>query len=327
MIMMVAGLAVVAAAVLASACGAGNEDTSDSGGDASGGFAGTPPQLSADLAKGVTTEAFSQAPAGQPATGATAAARSNATTAQGSGGGSVPELPATLDRKVISNTSLALSVGDVGAAFNEAGRLARVNGGYTEKSSYTNADNVDAKRRSASLTLRVPTANYDDLLSSLRGISGAKVVSEGAKSTEITEQYTDLQSRMRNLERTEQSYLKLLEQAKSIQEILTVNDRLDSVRAQIEQIQGRLKVFDNLADMATVDLTISPLVPAQAPQSDGPKSVQTAFADAWEWAAERARYVLAAGVMASVALIWLAIPLVVVIIGARMVRRRGPSAV
>jgi hypothetical protein len=322
--MMVAGLAVGVAAVLGTACGAGDKDTSVSIGDASGGFQGTPPQLSQDVQKSVNTEASAQPASGQPVSAGTA--RSNATTAQGSGGGTAPELPATFDRKVISNTSLALSVGDVGAAFNEAGRLARVNGGYTEKSSYTNPDNADAKHRSASLTLRVPAAHYDELLASLRGISGAKVVSEGAKSTEITEQYTDLQSRMRNLERTEQSYLKLLEQAKSIQEILTVNDRLDNVRAQIEQIQGRLKVFDNLADLATVDLTISPLVPAQAPQADGPKSAQTAFADAWDWSMERARYVLAGGVVASVALIWLAIPLVVVVIGARVVRRRGPTA-
>ena len=267
----------------------------------------------------VTADVFSQATPGT-------AARASGAPARGTGGGSAPELPATFDRKVISNTSLALSVGDIGAAFNEAGRLARINGGYTEKSSYTNSDNIDAKQRSASLTLRVPAAHYDELLASLRGISGAKVLSEGSKSTEITEQYTDLQSRMRNLERTEQSYLKLLEQAKTIQEILTVNDRLDSVRGQIEQIQGRLKVFDNLSDLATVDLAISPLLPGKAQPSDGPKSMQTAFADAWDWSGERARYVLAAGIMASVALIWLAVPLAVVIIGVRVVRRRGPTA-
>lgn len=319
MIMMVAGVAVGAAALLGSACGADNKDETLSVGDAGGGFQSTAPQLGPAGAKDTSTEASSQ-----PLTGA--AARASGAPAQATNAGTAPELPATLDRKVISNTSLALSVGDIGAAFNEAGRLARVNGGYTEKSSYTNSDNVEAKQRSASLTLRVPATHYDELLGSLRGISGAKVVSEGSKSTEITEQYTDLQSRMRNLERTEQSYLKLLEQAKSIQEILTVNDRLDGVRAQIEQIQGRLKVFDNLADLATIDLTISPLLPGQAQPADGPKSMQTAFTDAWEWSVERARYVLAAGVVGAVALIWLAIPLAVVVIGARMARRRGATA-
>ena len=319
MIMMAAGMAVAVAALLGTACGADDKATVPSSGDASGGFKSTSPQLAQDLAKNVATEALSQSAAGTPA-------RASGAPPPATGSGSAPELPATLDRKVISNTSLALSVGDIGAAFNEAGRLARVNGGYTEKSSYTNSDNLEAKQRSASLTLRVPAAHYDELLGSLRGISGAKVVSEGSKSTEITEQYTDLQSRLRNLERTEQSYLKLLEQAKSIQEILVVNDRLDGVRAQIEQIQGRLKVFDNLADLATVDLTLSPVLPGQAQPTDGPKSMQTAFTDAWNWSMERARYVLAGGVVASVALIWLAIPLAVVVIGARVVRRRGPNA-
>jgi Domain of unknown function (DUF4349) len=301
------GLVAVALAlvVLVAACG---DDVSTT--NSSESTTGTAPQFEGGIAKS----------AGDPA--AAPADTNNATGATTDGGGT--SLPSQQDRKVISNTALSLNVDDVGAAFNEAGRLARTNGGYTETSSYTNDGSADAKSRVATLTLRVPATNYDDLLASLRGMTGAKVKSESAKSTEITDQYTDLQSRLRNLERTEQSYLALLQQAKTVQDILTVNDRLDSVRGQIEQIQGRLNVYDNLTDLATVDLTLTPILPAQVEShGSGAKSVSAAFADAWDWSLQRAHYVAAGGAVLAVGMLWLAIPVLIVLGAARIVRRRG----
>ena len=258
------------------------------------------------------------------ATGASASPPTSAGGAADDGG--APALPSTIDRKVISNTALGLQVADVGAAFDEAGRLARVNGGYTEKSSFDAGSSTVAKATSATLTLRVPVANYDALLDALRAMPGAKLASQSASSTEITEQYTDLQSRLRNLERTEQSYLTLLEQAKSIQDILTVNDRLDSVRGQIEQIQGRLNLYDNLADLATVEVTIALPPPAQPVSGgDGPKSLSAAFSDAWAWSLDGARYAAAGGAVVVVGLVWLAVPLLLLALAAIAVRRRGAA--
>jgi Domain of unknown function (DUF4349) len=308
------------AAMLMASCSSGNAVDSSAAPPSDRGPAETAPQLAPDTFKSVADTL----PAGSTAG---SAAGTNAATNSAPNGGTSPSLPSELDRKVISNTALTLNVGDVGAAFNQAGQLARSNGGYTEKSSYNNQDSTNVSQRSATLTLRVPATHYDDLLGALRGMNGAKVANESAKSTEITEQYTDLQSRLRNLERTEQSYLTLLQQAKSIQDILTVNDRLDSVRGQIEQIQGRLNVYDNLSDLATIDLTLTPIAPAkaQAP-STGSKSVQEAFADAWQWSLQRAHYAAAAGAVLAVGALWLAVPLLIVFGAARLMRRRGHAS-
>jgi hypothetical protein len=142
----------------------------------------------------------------------------------------------------------------------------------------------------------------------------------------VTEQYTDLQSRLRNLQSTEAQYLKLLEQAKSINDILTVNDRINSVRSQIEQIQGRLKVLDNLTDMATIDVTLAPIVPAKVENGGGPKSVGEAFADAWEASLDVMRHLAAAGAVVAVAAIWLAVPAILVLVVALFGRRNRPGA-
>ena len=219
------------------------------------------------------------------------------------GVGGLPGTSADVARKVIVNANISLNVKDVPAAFAEANRLARGAGGYVERSSFINLnDNKDEPRRTASITLRVPSAQYESTLASLRGIEGAKVRSEGSKSSEVTEQYTDLQSRLRNLERSEGQYLTLLAQAKTIAEIIQINDRLDSVRGQIEQIQGRLKVLEQLVDLATIDLALAPF-PVGNGASAGDNNLGDVFATAWDHSLDAARYLAAGAIYAGVAFI------------------------
>jgi hypothetical protein len=241
----------------------------------------------------------------------------------GSDGGS-PTL-AQLDRKIIFTATMTLAAEDVGGAFNGATLLARTNGGYVESSSFSNA--AEPERRTATLTIRVPVQNYDALLGSLRSMSGVTVESEGSNSTEVTEQYTDLSSRMRNLERTEEQYLALLDRATSINDILTVQDRLTDVRSQIEQIQGRLQVLDNMTDFATVAMTFTPVfAKAEEPKSGGGPQLAEVWERSWERSLEVARYVAAAGVVAVVAMAWLIVPLALVLIASRRFRRPATTS-
>lgn len=222
-------------------------------------------------------------------------------------------------RKIIFTANLSVRSEDVGRSFNDAAALARSHGGYIEKSQYTN-DGENSLNRSAAVTIRVPTQNYDSLVASLRGMAGVTVDTEGSNSKEVTEEYTDLQSRQRNLERTEQQYLVLLDQAKSIQEILTVQDRLSGVRSQIEQIQGRLKVLDDLADFATVNVSIAPVI-AKVEEPSGGWKLSQVFVESWQGSVEVARYAAAAAIVALVAVAWLGVPAVLVYLVARRVRR------
>ena len=323
-------MAIAAIGLAAAACGAldrGQASGSDEGVPpqsdqanttyAAGGTTGAPLTSAATAGSGTASRSVAESAKNQSAPG-------SAYDASGTGGGTtaLPDASAEFARKVILTATMNLNVKDVQAAFSEANRLARSAGGYVEKSSFSNpGGSKDERNVKATVTLRVPAGQYDATLASLRSIEGAKVQSEGSKSSEVTEQYTDLQSRLRNLERTEGQYLKLLEQAKSITEILQMNDRLDNVRLQIEQIQGRLKVLDQLSEMTTIDLTLAPF-PAIAKVDDGKRSLGEAFVDAWEASLEAVEQVAAAGIYAAVAALWLAIPVgLVFFAGRRMFRR------
>ncbi|MEX2081661.1 MAG: DUF4349 domain-containing protein [Dehalococcoidia bacterium] len=245
--------------------------------------------------------------------------------AAGDAGGGAPDLATQVDRKVIFDVQLAMEVPDVQASFAEAQRLARNGGGYVESSSLS-FRRVDGEQFPfATISLRVPADRHQDVLASLRGIEGATVLNEGSSSQEVTEEYTDLQSRLRNLERTEQSYLVLLERATNINDILTVNDRIDGVRGQIEQIQGRLNLLDNLADFATLTVSLEPLLPAKADPSGG-NAIARAFEDAWETSLAVVGGFAGAGAYVLVAAAWLAPVGIAVLGGLAWARRRGPSA-
>lgn len=300
-------LAVAALAAGVAGCGADNDEAMTL--DGTGGL----PSASESF----TVNDSAAAPAG------TQVAALPPQSAGGSEGSPALALPAQLDRKIVYNATINLQVGDVGTAFSDASSIARVAGGYVEKSSFSGSDGTNSKDRGATLTIRVPAAAYEDTLAKLRGLPGAKVMREGAKSSEVTEQYTDLESRLRVLQSTEQSYLKLLEQAKSIPDILTLTDRLNGVRSQIEQVQGRINVLDHLTELASIELSLAPLA-APASVRDGPKGVGDSFADAWVASLEGARYVASAAAVLAVGAFWLAIPAGLALLGLRLTRRRLP---
>lgn len=304
-------VAAVAMTLAAAGCGGSGSDnesglaqrettgvrTSDAAESAGGGG------VAADAARGAPSAAPSQA-----ATGGTGATTDRALGA--------------LDRKIIFTTGLDLQVPDVQATFSEVARMARTAGGFVDSSNLSVRRDSDGEERPyGTIAIRVPAEAYQDTLVALRTLPGGKVLREESKSSEVTEQYVDLQSRLRTLERTEEQYLKLLEQAKTIQEILTVNDRLDGVRAQIEQVQGRLNVLDDLTELATITVSLTPVVPAKAVEEEGRRGPAEAFADAWEGSLEVVRNVANAGAYVAVAAIWLALPLALLAAGLAAVRR------
>lgn len=302
--MLLAG--VVATALVLGACGDDDDDDGyRSTGDNDGGATSKDASYSSALAT-----------PGVPASGGIALE-----SPQSTGAGDEP-LAADVSRKIIFTANLSLNSDDVGRSFNDASALARTNGGYVEKSQYSN-DPGDNTKRSASLTIRVPVQNYDALVASLRTMAGVSVETEGSNSSEVTEQYTDLQSRLRNLERTEEQYLVLLNQAKTIQEILTVQDRLSSVRSQIEQIQGRLKVLDDLTDFATINLTVAPVVAKVEEAKSGGWRLGEVFVNSWDASLEVARYLAAGAIVLAVAGVWLVIPVVLALLISRRFRRRS----
>ena len=233
-----------------------------------------------------------------------------------------PSLQGLLDRKIIQSTSVDIRVEDVGFNFQEIIRIADTEGGFVVSSTFSNVDDEQV----ADLTIRVPGDRYQDVLIQIRRMG--EVARESSDANDVTEEFTDLQARLRTLEATERRYLALLGEADGIGEILQVQDRLDVVRGQIEQVQGRINLLEHLTDLATITVHLRPLAAvAQPPADDGPHPLEAASA-AWGHSLDALRGLATAFLVVSVFSWWLLPPLAALGIAARwwLSRRPRPAA-
>lgn len=233
------------------------------------------------------------------------------------------DLQGLLDRKIIQSTSVDITVEQVGRDFQEIIRIAETAGGFVASSTFSNVDD----QQIADITIRVPSDKYQDVLAQIRGMG--EVAQESSDANDVTEEYTDLQARLRTLEATEQRYLELLGEANEINEILQVQDRLDSVRGQIEQVQGRINLLEHLTDLATITVHLRPeSAVVEAPADGGGVHPLDAAASAWETSLEALRGLAAAALVVVVFSWWIAPPLAALVISARwwLGRRTRPTA-
>jgi hypothetical protein len=195
----------------------------------------------------------------------------------GSGGGETAggdALQSATDRKIVQSASLRIGVDNVSNSFNDIGRIAAGAGGFVASSNFAH----EGKNQVATATIRVPADRYQDVLTSLRGL-GKRVESESSNANDVTEQYSDLSARLRTLEATEGQLLQLLGQARNVGEVLQVQDRLNTTRAEIERVKGRMLLLDKLSELATITVQLAPVAAGAA--SESRSDLVRAIEDAW----------------------------------------------
>ncbi len=296
---------IVAVLVLAAACNAASDD----GEEASAPEA--VPGLGDVDSGGPRDERSAVLPTGEPADGES----ESYAVSQGdpaNGPSSDPKLQGLLDRKIIQSTSIDVEVEDVGRDFQEIVRIAETAGGFVASSAFSNVDGEQA----ADVTIRVPGDSYQEVLAQIRSMG--LVTQESSDANDVTEEYTDLQARLRTLEATEQRYLDLLAQANTIDEILTVQDRLDGVRGQIEQVQGRINMLDHLTDLGTITIHLRPPASGEAAtDDDGTPRPLEAAARAWELSLDTLLALASAALAVAAFSWWLLPPLAILGVGTR----------
>ncbi len=127
-------------------------------------------------------------------------------------------------------------------------------GGYVE-SSYVNGNSYYTENsRYASLTLRIPKDKTDDFLGTVGEM--ANVTSKSENVEDVTLTYTDLKSHVEALQAEQEQLMKLMEQAKTVEDTMSIQSRLTDVRYELESYMSQLKVYDNQVDYDTVNISI-----------------------------------------------------------------------
>lgn len=128
----------------------------------------------------------------------------------------------------------------------------RLNGFVIDSQIYEVSDGV----KSGNVTIRVPSERFDEAFSEIKKIA-LKVENESVNSQDVTEQFIDLEARLKNLKAEETQYLKIMERAYNVKDTLEVASRLSDVRGRVEQIQGQLQYLSRQVDMSTISILLT----------------------------------------------------------------------
>jgi len=148
-----------------------------------------------------------------------------------------------------AQVSLEVKKGSFQNAFDAASVIAGSYGGYVQDSSM-----AGTKSKSGSLTIRIPSARFEEAMSDLRRLG--TVESQSISGQDVTSQFVDLEARLRTWQTQEAVLLRLMRRATSIEATLRVQNQLQEVQFKIEQIKGQLRVLENQTSLATIQIGI-----------------------------------------------------------------------
>ena len=171
-------------------------------------------------------------------------------------------VPSFADRMIIRRAELSLVVQDTKEAISKVEAIAVEKGGYLHQSSVWK----EGESLKAQLTIMVPAAKFEETLNALRKLA-VDILKESTSGQDVTEEYTDLEARLRNLEATEKELRELLatvrERSGKAEDIMAVYRELTNIRGEIERVKGRMKYLEQMTAFSTIVVNLTPSVLAQ----------------------------------------------------------------
>jgi hypothetical protein len=189
--------------------------------------------------------------------------------------------PTTQERLVIQNAELVLVVKDPQAKMNEIGAMANRLGGFVVSSNiYETATVNNVKVPDSSITIRVPATELDKALEEIKtGV--VEIQSESRSGQDVTDQYVDLQSRLKARQAAETQLLEMLAKSQSAEDTLAIFNTLTQIQSEIEVLKGQIQYYEQAAALSAISIhliaeeTIQPLqIAGWQPQGEARDAVQ-----------------------------------------------------
>ncbi len=168
------------------------------------------------------------------------------------------------DRALILTASVSMRAKDAWAVSDRVQQIALGLGGDVMGL----AQSGSGDQRAATLTVRVPQARFNDALRQIRDIGDVEVVSSNVDGKDVTDQFVDLQARLKAKHDEETRYLALLARADKIDDILKIDSVLAQVRTQIEQLTGQVNAIRARTTFSNITVQVSPTLTQPLPTPD-----------------------------------------------------------
>ncbi len=163
-------------------------------------------------------------------------------------------------RLVIRNADLSIVVNDPGKVMSTINQMAERMGGYVVNSNLWKSVNYNGLEvPEASISIRIPANLLNQAIDEIKNLTNNReedVLSENVSGQDVTKEYTDLNSRLANLEDAEAQLRAIMDEAKKTEDVLNVFNQLTYYREQIEVIKGQIKYYEEAAALSAISIRI-----------------------------------------------------------------------
>lgn len=176
---------------------------------------------------------------------------------------------------------LRVELGTFGQISSQLRSIAQDLGGYITAGETHLQEIDDVAYTVGWLTMRIPEDRFDDALDRVDGLG--ERLSLSVSSQDVTEEYIDLEGRLRYWQTQEEFYTRLMSEATEIDDLVTIQTRMQDVLLNIEQIEGRLRYLDSRTTFSTLTVGLTE-VPGSTPieEPDDPGVLEEALEQAGE---------------------------------------------
>jgi len=185
-----------------------------------------------------------------------------------------------MNRKILRNAELTLEVSDPGVAQRQITSIAEALGGFVISSESKQRQIGDSGKTELELQLvvRVAATNFGAALEQIRA-QGTRVIQEKTTGQDVTEEFIDLEARIKTQRALELQFLEIMKQANKVSDALEVQRQIADVRTEIEKLEGRKRFLENRASLSTITVSLQTPEAIAVNTSGFVRNVRDAVAD------------------------------------------------
>ncbi|HSD48124.1 MAG TPA: DUF4349 domain-containing protein [Pyrinomonadaceae bacterium] len=167
------------------------------------------------------------------------------------------QVSAAIDRKIIRNADLTIEVTSPAETQSKVVSIAEAHGGFVVNSEAKQRDTGDASNRTLDIKLvvRIPENQFGVVLDKVRGLANNRN-EEKVTGQDVTEEFIDLEARIKTQRALEAQFLQIMKQAGNIEDALEVQRQIAGVRTEIEKLEGRKRFLENRSSLSTITVNI-----------------------------------------------------------------------
>ncbi|HET6890461.1 MAG TPA: DUF4349 domain-containing protein [Pyrinomonadaceae bacterium] len=162
-----------------------------------------------------------------------------------------------MNRKIIRNAELYLEIRDPAEGQRKITSIAESLGGFVVTSESKQSDTQDPTKKEleVNLVVRIPALQYNSALEQIRAV-GNRVIQEKTSGQDVTEDFIDLEARIKTQKALELQFLEIMKQANKVGDALEIQRQIAEVRTEIEKLEGRKRFLENRASLSTITVSL-----------------------------------------------------------------------